>query len=353
MGIVVMQGLNIEHGSLSRGCCVLYSDPREKDTDMKLQTFQCQGCGRTWQRPAQRGRPPRVCSTCRPNFITPPKVTRKPAPPAKAAEPVRARPATQFRTNGSHHVKFRELIAAARCRVPAMLVGPAGSGKTTAAEQLAERLGLTAYVESCHPLMSSWDLKGFMGADGKTYHATALRLAIENGGVLLLDEMDASNPGLLTAINAIAASKAGQIIQFPDGPVKIHKDFILVAGCNTFGNGASSEYVGREQLDAATLDRFATIQWDYDLALERKIAGEDMHEWVRHVQSVRRIAEKKKLPLLVSPRAVLNGAALLRDGSLEWEDVERLVLFRGASVDVVAAIRSELPVRSTNIAVGA
>ena len=323
---------------------------------MKLQTFKCRACGETWTRPAQRGRPPEWCDACRPLQAA------KPANPLRTHNPRRTRAVATNVTpdvktpdfprsdipawdDATHHYAFRQLIAMARARVPAMLVGPAGSGKTTAARQIGDLLGLRTYIESCNPHMSAWDVLGFVGPDGN-YHRSKARDAVEHGGVLMFDEMDASNPGNLVAINALAAAHAGQTVDFPDGAaVPMHADCVIVAGCNTYGDGASDQYVGREQLDAATLDRFAIVDWNYDLALERRMAGPDMTEWVKHVQAVRRIVDRKKLPLLVSPRATVNGAKLLRDAMLDWDDVERSVLFRGASDDTIAAIRAELPKR--------
>ena len=70
---------------------------------------------------------------------------------------------------------------------------------------------------------------------------------------------------------------------FADGMVKRHEDFILIATANTFGNGANAQYVGRNQLDSATLDRFVTIEWGYDEELEMAIASDK--EWCETVQN--------------------------------------------------------------------
>lgn len=50
---------------------------------MKTMTLHCTTCGEDWQRPAQRGRPPKVCPDCKGQ--TAPTTPRKPTPkPAKA-----------------------------------------------------------------------------------------------------------------------------------------------------------------------------------------------------------------------------------------------------------------------------
>ncbi|WP_221568635.1 AAA family ATPase [Alkalihalobacillus sp. TS-13] len=222
-----------------------------------------------------------------------------------------------------------------------MLVGPAGSGKSTAGRQVAEEMGLSFKSESCNPMMTKWDLFGFVGPNGN-YIPGVIREAFEKGGVILLDEMDASNPAVLVSINLLASVEAGETVTFPDGKnVPRHENFVLIAGANTFGDGASNDYVGREQLDAATLDRFAIVEWSYDEALEQKAAGEDQTDWVIYVQEVRAAAELAGVSLLVTPRASINGAKLLRKG-MDRETVANLVLWKGVSPDAKRSILAKM-----------
>jgi hypothetical protein len=148
-----------------------------------------------------------------------------------------------------------------------MIVGPAGSGKTTAAQKVAEMLGLPFYFTGA--INSEYKLTGFIDAQGRIVN-TAFRKAFVEGGVFLFDEMDGSLPAATLAFNAATANR---VFDFPDGTHEAHPDFIALAACNTYGNGASRQYVGRNQLDAATLDRYATLEWNYDEALEAAIMG--------------------------------------------------------------------------------
>jgi hypothetical protein len=90
------------------------------------------------------------------------------------------------------------------------LVGPAGSGKTTLAEQVAKCMGRQFYTAS--RVTSEYKLVGFIDAQGRTVR-TQFREAYEHGGVFLFDEVDASDPDALTAFNA---ALAGQLADFPD-----------------------------------------------------------------------------------------------------------------------------------------
>lgn len=201
-----------------------------------------------------------------------------------------------------------------------MLVGPAGSGKTTLAEQIAKTLKRKFYMEA--RVTSEFKLIGFIDAHGDVIR-TQFREAYEKGGVFLFDEVDASDADAMTAFNAALANG---ICAFPDKLVKRHDDFVAIAAGNTFGRGADRQYVGRHQLDAATLDRFVVFEIDYDEQLELSIAGDT--KWAKRVQSVRAAVEAEKVRHIVSPRASITGAKLLAAG-MEQTMVEEAVIWKG------------------------
>ena len=53
--------------------------------------------------------------------------------------------------------------------------------------------------------------------------------------------------------------------------IKRSEDFVCVCTGNTFGNGEDMQYIGRNILDAATKDRFASLFIDYSPVLEQKL----------------------------------------------------------------------------------
>lgn len=268
------------------------------------------------------------------------------------------RPATvnlDLRSNGFEikgeammHHKFPLLAAAVAAGVNVMLVGPAGSGKTTAAAKCAEALGLAFYGTGA--INSEYKLTGFIDAQGRIVN-TAFRTAFEKGGLFLFDEIDASLPSALLAFNAALAN---DWMDFPDGCVKRHPDFRVVAGANTFGSGADRQYVGRNQLDAASLDRYAFIDWPYDEALEAGLMGAPAPKnapaprsiaplggdeaqglairFMERVQKVRSAVDTLKVRHVVSPRATLHGAKLLAAG-WKWNEVEDAVIWKGIDAE--------------------
>lgn len=250
------------------------------------------------------------------------------------------------------HYRFPLLLSAIRAGVNVMLVGPAGSGKTTACEKAAELLGLPFYFTGA--IDSPYKLLGFKTAQGETVR-TPFREAFEHGGFFLFDEMDSSLPAAVTPFNA---AQANRIQDFPDSIVKAHERYIGIAACNTYGRGASREYVGRFQQDAAVLDRYVMLSWDYDSALEAAMLGQPRPEkapapasispvesaeaasvlagrWLERVRTVRERIEKNKVRHVVSPRASMAGAKLLAAG-WPWKEVEEAVLWKGLDTDARA-----------------
>lgn len=232
--------------------------------------------------------------------------------------------------SGTPHRLVQTLVDLATLRLNIMMVGPAGSGKTTAARMAADALGVGYFERSMGPQTSQWDLLGYLSPDG-AYVPGILRKAYEFGGVLMLDEIDNANPSVLTVLNSAVANGH---CTFPDREVERHADFILIASGNTYGRGADRLYVGRMPLDGATLDRFAVLDWDYDESAEIEWAGgEDATEWVRYVQAIRHTAATLKMRVIVSPRSSIMGATMLRSGRFTRAQVEEIALWRGISAD--------------------
>jgi len=168
------------------------------------------------------------------------------------------------------HKDYNKLKTCILSGVAPMIVGPAGSGKSLACDQIARELGLHFYV--ANRVQNSFELTGFVNAQGK-YVTTQFYEAFTRGGLFLFDEVDASAPeALVTINNAIAQG----YMAFPGHShnIPMHKDFKLVAAGNTYGKGATSLYTGRNILDAATLDRFMIIDWGYDTNLENSVVND-------------------------------------------------------------------------------
>jgi len=224
------------------------------------------------------------------------------------------------------HYLFEQIVRLIALRQHVWLVGPAGSGKTTAVEQAAAACGLEFGSISVGEQTMLSQIVGYMSPAGMLVRSV-FRARYEHGGVFLLDEVDAGNANVLTAINSALAN--GQCA-FPDGMVQRHKDFVCIAAGNTFGIGANRVYVGRCQIDGATRDRFAFLEFPYDEKLESQLCGNA--KWLARVLSVRAAVVKLGVRHVVSPRASISGARMLASG-FDVDDVEDMVLWRGLDDD--------------------
>ena len=203
------------------------------------------------------------------------------------------------------HEKFDTILKFVKQNEPVFLVGEAGTGKNYICKQVAKALGLKFYFSNA--VTQEYKLTGFTDAMGK-YQESEFYKAFKNGGLFMKDEIDASIPEVLVILNAAIANRYFDF-PAPIGYVEAHPDFRVVAAGNTIGQGASYTYVGRNQLDGASLDRFAMVNIDYDINIETRCANNDI-ELVNFIREVRRVAKERKIMLIVSYRSITRIAKM-------------------------------------------
>lgn len=231
---------------------------------------------------------------------------------------------------GIVHKKFDRVLKMAT-RDNVMLVGGAGSGKTTIARQVAKALQLPFYFTGAVPHEAK--LLGFINPHGK-YVETAFYRAWTTGGIFLMDEIDASDPQALLAINAALDNG---ICDFPNGMVEKHKDFHFIGAANTFGKGATMDYIGRNAQDEAGRSRWFYIHIEYDEVMEEQIATQFAPEeitvgWCKYIRAVRKAVETLSERHIVSPRSTIKGARALAIG-IPRDEVEEAVLWHGMDAE--------------------
>ena len=224
------------------------------------------------------------------------------------------------------HIKFNHIKACVESSVPAYLHGPAGSGKNHVLQQIAEELNLEFYFTNS--VQQEYKITGFIDAGG-TYHETEFYKAFKHGGLFFLDEMDASIPEVLILLNA---SLANGYFEFPNGKIYAHKDFRVVSAGNTVGAGADEQYVGRLQLDQATLDRFAMIEFDYDRNIELVIAKGN-EALVQFVRNLRAEADSKGIAATFSYRCITMVTQL--ESKLDLVEIIKMAVVKGLDKDTI------------------
>ena len=217
------------------------------------------------------------------------------------------------------------------------LYGPAGSGKNTIAEQIAEALGVEFYYQNT--LVTKFDVSGYKNAQGE-YEETPFYKAWKNGGLFFADELDNSTAEAIIALNAALANG---YYTFPNSGEKVakHPDFYCIAAGNTNGQGATEEYCGRYQMDESSRDRFAFIEIGYNAKIEESICGGylDILEFVRDLRSV---AKSLQIKLICGYRAI---SRLAKFYDMSTKFVLDSFIFKGLAVDdireIAAALSSE------------
>src|SRR5574337_558373 len=91
------------------------------------------------------------------------------------------------------------------------------------------------------------------------------------------------------------------------GHVKRHADFVCLGAANTYGNGGDRQYVGRDQLDASTLDRFWPVDMGYDPVFEARFVTDAILSWGNEVRAK---IESLKLRRIMSSRKLIEASRL-------------------------------------------
>lgn len=219
-------------------------------------------------------------------------------------------------TVGVVHAKYHDVAKLVALKHNIYLVGPAGSGKSTIPEQIAKAMNMEFSAMSCGTTDAKFDFVGYRDGNG-TLHGTSFRERWINGGVFLLDEMDNASPELLVTLNQALANG---VCSFPDGMFTKHADFICFGAGNTFGNGATAQYVGRSPQDGATMNRFTKQIIDIDLKVEDamlqsvSLESSQRSSWVNLIRTARLNCESKGLRVMVTPRDAKAGAEMISVG---------------------------------------
>jgi len=147
----------------------------------------------------------------------------------------------------------KALAISVKANMPALLVGEAGTGKTSAVRYLAYKLQQPYVRVSMTGYTTPDELVGSKSAkDGSTYYEDGvITNAMKIGAMLVLDEINATPPDSVFILHGLLDED--RQITMPNGDViKPHKDFRVFATMNP-------DYEGTKSLNRAFLDRFPII----------------------------------------------------------------------------------------------
>lgn len=147
------------------------------------------------------------------------------------------------------------------------VTGPSGCGKTSAIKQIAARANWPVYEITAHGRLEMSDLIGHLSMmkDGSmAFQYGPLSLAMRDGGIFLLNEIDLLDPSIAVGLNSILD---GSPLIIPENGGEIihpHKRFRFIATANSNGGGDDTGmYTGVLVQNMALIDRFSVIRAGY------------------------------------------------------------------------------------------
>ena len=207
--------------------------------------------------------------------------------------------------------------AAYRGRLPVMVKGPTGCGKTRFIEYMAWRLNRPLITVACHEDLSATDLVGrfLLEGDETVWHDGPLTTAVKHGAVCYLDEVVEARKDTIVLIHPLTddrrilpVEKRGTVIQAPE-------EFMLVVSYNP---GYQSVL---KDLKQSTRQRFVGLEFDYPpphleaavLVHEGKVDEQTARDLVLIGEKVRNL-KGHGLEEGVSTRLLVYAAQLISSG---------------------------------------
>jgi nitric oxide reductase NorQ protein len=211
-----------------------------------------------------------------------------------------------------------ELFEAAHAaRLPVMLKGPTGCGKTRFVEHMAWRLGRPLITVACHEDLSATDLVGRFLLEGEetVWHDGPLTTAVRNGAICYLDEVVEARKDTVVIIHPLTDDRRRLPIEKRGTILDAPPDFMLVVSYNP---GYQSIL---KDLKQSTRQRFVSLEFDYPppeleaevVAREGAISGETARDLVLIGQKVRNL-RGHGLEEGVSTRLLIYAAQLIARG---------------------------------------
>ncbi|WP_303901736.1 CbbQ/NirQ/NorQ/GpvN family protein [Thiohalomonas denitrificans] len=161
-----------------------------------------------------------------------------------------------YRESGSEVKLFEAAYAA---RLPVMIKGPTGCGKSRFVEYMAWKLGKPVVTVACNEDMTAADLVGryLLDAQGTRWQDGPLTIAARMGAICYLDEVVEARQDTTVVIHpltdyrrALPLDKKGEVIQ-------AHEDFQLVISYNPGYQSLMKD------LKQSTKQRFTALEFDY------------------------------------------------------------------------------------------
>nr|MBL8410703.1 CbbQ/NirQ/NorQ/GpvN family protein [Dechloromonas sp.] len=248
------------------------------------------------------------------------------------AESYRVQQAPFYQPQGDEVAHYTAAYAA---RLPVMLKGPTGCGKSRFVEYMAWQLGKPLISVACNEDMTAADLVGryLLDANGTRWQDGPLTLAARLGAICYLDEIVEARQDTLVVIHPLTDHRRTLPLDKKGEQVAAHPDFQLVISYNPGYQSLMKD------LKQSTKQRFTAFQFDYpDAATEAGIVAREADidpalaaRLVEVAQAGRRL-KGHGLDEGISTRLVVYAATLIRRGISEV-DACRMAMVRPITDD--------------------
>ncbi len=166
--------------------------------------------------------------------------------------------------------------AAYAARMPMMLKGPTGCGKSRFVEYMAWKLGKPLITVACNEDMTASDLVGrfLLDKDGTKWQDGPLTVAARIGAICYLDEVVEARQDTIVVIHPVTDHRRELPLEKKGEVVKCHPDFQLVISYNPGYQSLMKD------LKQSTKQRFGALDFDYpdtetEIEIVSKEAGVD------------------------------------------------------------------------------
>jgi nitric oxide reductase NorQ protein len=229
-------------------------------------------------------------------------------------------------------------------RLPLLLKGPTGCGKTRFIEYMAWRLGRPLITVACNEDMSAADLVGrwLLDAQGTRWHDGLLTLAVRHGAICYLDEVVEARQDTTVVLHPLTDARRQLPLDKRGELLHAHPDFQLVVSYNPGYQSSAKD------MKPSTRQRFAALEFDYPAAeLETEIV---IHETGLERPLAARLVDLAQRSRALKERGLEEGAStrmlvyaglLIRDG-VEPRDACDMTMTRALTddPDMSAALRT-------------
>jgi nitric oxide reductase NorQ protein len=208
--------------------------------------------------------------------------------------------------------------AAYKKRLPVMLKGPTGCGKTRFLEYMAFQMKRPLVTVSCHEDLTSSDLVGRFLLEGSetVWQDGPLTRAVKAGAICYLDEIVEARTDSTVVIHSLTDHRRKLTIEKKGQEIDAHEDFMLVISYNP------GYQTVLKDLKPSTKQRFVALHFDFPSEeIERKIVLNEAPgispEMVQQLVTAGRKARLLKdhgLEEAASTRALVYAASMMNAG---------------------------------------